>query len=55
MAYRGVHLSYETIRRWCDTLGTSYAAKLRRKQPKLGDKDSVRTDGGDLEVNVEEV
>src|ERR1700742_448445 len=38
MAYRGVQLSYETIRRWCDTFGASYAARLKRKRPKLGDK-----------------
>ena len=38
MAYRGVQLSYETIRRWCDTFGASYAAKLKRRRPKLGDK-----------------
>ena len=38
MAYRGIHLSYETIRRWCDTFGASYAAKLKRRRPKSGDK-----------------
>src|ERR1700760_4735114 len=38
MAYRGIQLSYETIRRWCDTFGEAYAAKLRRRRPKLGDK-----------------
>jgi hypothetical protein len=38
MAYRGVQLSYETIRRWCDTFGAAYAAKLKRKRPKLGDR-----------------
>jgi putative transposase len=38
MAYRGVQLSYETIRRWCDTFGAGYAAKLKRRRPKLGDK-----------------
>jgi putative transposase len=38
MAFRGVQLSYETIRRWCDTFGASYAAKLKRRRPKLGDK-----------------
>src|SRR5438552_1318148 len=38
MAFRGVHLSYETIRRWCDTFGASYAAKLKRRRPKLGDR-----------------
>ena len=37
MAYRGIQLSYETIRRWCDTFGASYAAKLKRRRPKLGD------------------
>jgi putative transposase len=38
MAFRGVQLSYETIRRWCDTFGASYAAKLKRRRPRLGDK-----------------
>jgi hypothetical protein len=38
MAFRGVQLSYETIRRWCDKVGASYAAKLKRRRPKLGDK-----------------
>jgi putative transposase len=38
MAYRGIQLSYETIRRWCDTFGGAYAAKLTRRRPKLGDK-----------------
>src|ERR1700712_196123 len=31
MAYRGIMLSYETIRRWGEKFGASYA-------PKLGDK-----------------
>jgi putative transposase len=26
MAFRGVQLSYETIRRWCDKFGAAYAA-----------------------------
>ena len=38
MAFRGVQLSYETVRRWCDKFGKSYADKLRRKRPKPGDK-----------------
>ena len=38
MAYRGIQLSYETIRRWCETFGASYAAELKRRRPKLGDK-----------------
>ncbi len=38
MAQRGVQLSYETIRRWCDKFGASYAAQLKCRRPKLGDK-----------------
>ena len=38
MAFRGVQLSYETIRLWCDKFGPSHAAQLKRKRPKLGDK-----------------
>jgi transposase-like protein len=38
MAARGVQLSYERIRRWCDKFGQSYAAKLKRRRPKIGDK-----------------
>ena len=38
MAFRGVPLSYETIRRWCDQFGAAFAAQLKRKRPKLGDK-----------------
>ena len=37
-AFRGVQLSYETIRRWCGKFGPSYAAQLKRRRPKLGDK-----------------
>jgi putative transposase len=38
MALRGVLLTYETIRHWCDTVGPSYAAQLKRRRPKLSDK-----------------
>jgi putative transposase len=38
MAFRGIHLSYETIRRWCDTFGSSCAAKLKGRRPRLGNK-----------------
>jgi len=34
----GVQLSYETIRRWCDEFSQSYAAELKRRRAKLGDK-----------------
>ncbi|MEJ7606404.1 MAG: hypothetical protein WKF37_09070 [Bryobacteraceae bacterium] len=33
MAFRGVELSYETVRRWCDKFGQSYAAKLKGRRP----------------------
>jgi putative transposase len=38
MAFRGVLLTYETIRNWCDKFGPAYAAQLKRRRPKLGDK-----------------
>jgi putative transposase len=38
MAFRGLFLTYETIRNWCDKFGPSYAAQLKRRRPKLGDK-----------------
>jgi putative transposase len=38
MAFRGVELSYETVRRWCNKFGKSYADQLRRRRAKLGDK-----------------
>ena len=38
MAFRGVQVSYETIRRWCEHFGASYATRLKRRRPKLGDK-----------------
>ncbi len=38
MLARGVVVSYETIRRWCAKFGPVYAAKLRRRRPRPGDK-----------------
>ena len=38
MAFHGVLLTYETVRNWCDKFGPSYAAQLKRRRPKLGDK-----------------
>jgi putative transposase len=38
MAARGVLLSYETVRRWCDKFGKQYAAGLRRRRARTGDK-----------------
>jgi putative transposase len=38
MAFRGVLLTYETVRNWCDKFGLTYAAQLKRRRPKLGDQ-----------------
>ena len=38
MLVRGVILTYETIRQWCAKFGPVYAAGLRRRQPRPGDK-----------------
>jgi hypothetical protein len=38
MLARGVVVSYETIRRWCDKFGQAYANQLRRRRPRPGDK-----------------
>jgi putative transposase len=38
MLQRGVVVSYETIRRWCAKFGPVYAAGLRRRRIRLGDK-----------------
>src|SRR5437764_13575200 len=37
-AARGVMLSYETVRRWCDKFGKQYVDGLRRRRPRTGDK-----------------
>ena len=42
MAYRGIQLTYETIREWCDKFGPYFAEELRkRKQVPLGSKWSL--------------
>ncbi|MGY3056683.1 hypothetical protein ACVWZD_000927 [Streptomyces sp. TE3672] len=38
MLQRGVIVSHETVRRWCLKFGQAYAAGLRRRQPRPGDK-----------------
>lgn len=38
MAARGVLVSYETIRRWCEKFGKTYADGLRRRRARAGDK-----------------
>jgi putative transposase len=34
LAERGIIVSYETIRRWCDKFGASFASKMRRPPPR---------------------
>ena len=38
MAARRVLVSYETVRCWCDKFGKEYAAGLRRRRARSGDK-----------------
>jgi len=38
LAARGVVVSYETVRRWCKKFAASFADRLRRHRPRLGDK-----------------
>ena len=38
MTSRGVLLSYETVRRWCDKFGKQYASGLRMRRARTGDK-----------------
>jgi hypothetical protein len=38
MAARGVLLSYETVRRWCEKFGRQFAAGVRRRRARTGDK-----------------
>ena len=37
LAQRGIVVSYETIRQWCEKFGPGYAAKIKRHQGRLGD------------------
>ncbi len=45
MLVRGVIVCYETIRQWCAKFGPEYASRLRRRQPRPGDKWSPRRGG----------
>ena len=38
LAERGGGVSYETVRRWCQKFGESFADRLRRRRPRPGDK-----------------
>ncbi len=37
LAQRGILVTYETIRQWCQTFGPAYARLLRRRRGRLGD------------------
>ena len=38
LAYRGIQVSYESIRQWCLKFGELYAKKLRNKHGKKSDR-----------------
>ena len=38
MLYRGIEVTYETIREWCQKFGQQYANQLRRKRHYVADK-----------------
>ena len=37
LAERGITVTYETIRQWCQKFGPDYAQKLKKRQGRLGD------------------
>jgi putative transposase len=37
LAQRGITVSYESIRHWCETFGLAYARRLRRRAGPVGD------------------
>ena len=37
LAERGIIVSYETIRQWCEKFDLDYARKLKRREGRLGD------------------
>ena len=37
MAQRGVVVSYESIRSWCEKFGRQYSRKIRRQRGRMGD------------------
>jgi putative transposase len=38
MATRGVQITYETVREWCQKFGSLYAAQRRKKRARIGTK-----------------
>jgi len=41
LAERGIAVSYESIRQWCNRFGPEYARKLKKRQDLLGDTGTV--------------
>ena len=37
LAERGITVSYESIRQWCNRFGPEYARRLRKREGRLGD------------------
>jgi putative transposase len=37
LAERGITVTYETVRQWCQKFGLDYARKLKKRQGRLGD------------------
>ncbi len=37
LAERGITVTYETVRQWCQKFGPDYARKLKKRQGRLGD------------------
>ena len=37
LAERGISVTYETVRQWCQKFGPAYARKLKKRQGRLGD------------------
>jgi putative transposase len=38
LAYRGIFVTYKTVREWAEKFGRAYADTIRRRMPRLGDK-----------------
>ena len=38
MMYRGIEITYEAIRKWCQKFAQAYANHIRRRRPKPADK-----------------
>ena len=41
LAQRGITVSYETIRAWCQTFGPEYERTLRQRRGRLGDTPGI--------------